>query len=138
VKHPKGLNPDVKIYDSGHRGNCPVEDIDQINAVSWFRYHYPQYHYLFFHPVNESRIPVQYRVKLNKCGMLPGMSDCVLLVSTDLHGYALIELKRQDRTKSKISEVQKRVLNAADKNGAFAAVAYGADQFKLAIADYLG
>jgi len=138
MKHPKGLSPGVKIYDSGLRGDCPVEHIEQINAVSWFRYHYPQYRYLFFHPVNEGNIPVHYRAKLNKCGMLPGMSDCVLLVSTDLHGYALIELKRQNRTKSKISEDQKRVLNAAFEAGAFAAVAYGAEQFKLAIADYLG
>jgi len=133
----KDLHESVKVYDSGYRGECDPEEIEQINCVSWFRHHYPQYQYLFFHPVNEGKIPVHYRTKLKKCGMLSGMSDCVLLVRTDLHPYALIELKRLDRTRSRISKDQKLVLNAAAEMGAFAAVACGAEQFKLAVADYL-
>ncbi len=133
----KGLHDSVKVYDSGYRGDCVTEEIDQINSVSWFRYTYPEYHYLFFHPVNEGKIPVQYRAKLKKCGMLPGMSDCVLLVSSMEYPYALIELKRKDRTKSKISSDQRAVLNAAADGGAFAAIACGAEEFKKAVADYL-
>jgi len=136
MKRIKGLSESVRVYDSGFRGSCPPEEIEQINSVSWFRHNYPQYQYLFFHPVNEGKIPVHYRAKLKKCGMLSGMSDCVLLVRTDLHPYALIELKRQDRTKSRISDDQKLVLNAAAEMGAFAAVACGFDEFKKSVDDY--
>ncbi len=137
MKHPKNLSEKVVIFDSGYRGQCPLEEIEQINSVSWFRYNYPEYYYLFFHPVNEAKIPAQYRAKLKKCGLLAGMSDCVLLVPSGGHPYALIELKREDRTKSRLSDDQKKVLNAATDVGAFTAVAYGAKEFKKAVAMYL-
>lgn len=137
MKHPKGLHKSVRIYDSGHRGSCPVEEIEQINSVTWFRWHYPDLVPLSFHPVNESKVQPHYRGKLAKLGLQPGIADWVILWPSGGYPYAVIELKRQDRTKSRLSTDQVAHLNAAAAVGAFAAVAYGCDQFKKAVADYL-
>ncbi len=135
MKHPKNLDPRVKIYDTGHRGDCPHEDIEQINAVSWFRLNYPQYDYLFFHVANEGDIKVQHGLKLKKMGNKKGVADLILLVSTNLHPFAVFEMKRTG--KGYLSDDQRKHLNAVVEQGGFACMCRGAKQFKLAVADYL-
>ena len=132
----KSLHKSVKIFDTGYRGECPYEEIEQINAVSWFRHNYPQYNCLFFHPVNEGKIPVQYRSKLNKMGMRSGIPDIVLLVSTNNHPYAVFEMKRTGG--GRLSASQKDCLNAASDQGAFACVCFGFEMFKMAVDEYFG
>jgi hypothetical protein len=127
-----------KTYDSGYRGACRKEDAEQIDCVAWVRHHYQAMAKLLMHPPNESKVPVQYRAQLSKMGILPGASDLILLYPASGHPYALFELKRCDRTKSRLSAAQRGVLDAADAVGAFASVCYGFDQFKLAFIDYIG
>ena len=56
----------------------------------------------------------------------------------DLGGVVgLFELKRLDRTKSKVSAEQKTFMQASADAGHFCAICYGFEQFKLAYADYL-
>ena len=131
----KNLHESVKIYDSGYRGDCPYEYVEQINAVSWFRHNYPQYRKLFFHVANESECRPQYRAKLSKMGITSGVSDLILLVPVGGYPYAVFEMKRTG--KGQLSPDQKLFLNAAAEMGAFAAVACGAEQFKLAVGYYL-
>lgn len=133
---PTPLHDSVRIYDSGFRGQCPPEYIEQIDAMSWIRFEYPQYSSLCFHPINEGEISVQYRQKLIKCGLTAGIADMVILIPAGGYPYAVIEIKRQDRTRSRLSEAQRLHLNAAAELGAFAAVAYGADQFKKCCLEY--
>lgn len=137
MRRPKGLHDAVRIYDSGYRGDCPKEEIEQINSVTWFRWNHPELVSLCFHPVNESKVAPQYRAKLSKMGLQPGIPDWVMLVPAGGYPYAVIELKRTDRAKSRLYEDQWKCLNLAAECGAFAAVAYGAEQFKLAVAEYL-
>ena len=127
----------IEIYDSGYRGKCRHEDSEHIDCVAWVRHHHPALAALLLHPANESMIPVQYRSKLSKMGLLTGASDLILLVPSSRHPYALFELKRCDRTKSRVSTAQHDVLQAADAVGAFSSVCYGFDQFKLAFTDYI-
>ena len=106
--------------------------------MSHFRHHYPQYSNLFFAPINEGNLPIQYRQKLDKMGQLKGMSDLVLLLPVNNHPFALFELKRKDKSKSTpISKEQKDILNSAADVGAFACVCYGFDEFKKALFDYM-
>lgn len=135
MRRTKGLHPDVKLYDSGYRGDCPHEYIEQINAVTWFRHHYPQYDRLFFHVANESDCNPQYRAKLNKMAVTPGIADLVLLAPSGRYHYAVFEMKRAG--KGYLSDDQKKHLNAAAEVGAFACMCRGANEFKKAVADYL-
>lgn len=136
MNHPKGLNKNVFIFDSGYRGECPREDIEQINSVSWFRNKYPELIHLCFHPVNESKVSAHYRGKLSKMGLQSGIADWVILSPSNGYHYACIELKRANRRKSTVSKTQKLHLNAVAECGGFAAVAYGFNEFKKAVEFY--
>lgn len=135
MRRPKGLHPDVKIYDPGYRGDCLYEDIEQMRAVTWFNFVYPEYENLFFHVPNEGDVAVQYRPKMKKMGVTPGIADLVLLVPMKGHPYAVFEMKREGA--GYLSEDQKKHLNAAAEVGAFACMCRGAAQFEKAVLDYL-
>lgn len=47
------------------------------------------------------------------------------------------EMKRCDRTKSRVTAKQREFLQAVADSGGFAAICYGFEQFKLAYADFL-
>jgi hypothetical protein len=127
----------IRIYDSGYRGKCRYEDAEHIDCVAWVRHHHPEHARLMHHPANESMVRVQYRAKLSKMGLLPGVSDLILLYPASGHPYAMFELKRRDRTKSRLSKAQRAVLTAADGVGAFASVCYGFEEFKQAFIEYI-
>lgn len=136
TRRPKGLHPSVRIYDGGYRGDCPKEYVEQINAVSWFRLEYPHLKPLFFHPFNEGKKSAQWAAKQAKMGLQPGIPDLVLLLPEGGYHYALFELKRTG--KGYLTQEEKNTLNDAAEVGAFACMCRGAEQFKLAVADYLG
>lgn len=127
----------VKIYDSGYRGICPVEDADQINFTSWFYYQYPHYSTLYFHVVNENTMPVQGRVKAKKKGLKAGVSDIFVMIKRGVYSGLVIELKRQDKTKSRVSIEQQCFLEEMDEQGFYCAVCYGFEQAKKCVQDYL-
>ncbi|QDH45791.1 putative nuclease containing VRR-NUC domain [Pantoea phage vB_PagM_PSKM] len=126
-----------EFYDgpTGPRGSSPKEKIEQVDAVAFTRYNFPGV--LFFHPVNEGNIPVQYRSKLVEQGMLAGISDFVILKpSRGFHG-ALIEMKRSNKSDSKVSPDQIEILKQARSEGYFTAITYGFDEFRKALLYYL-
>ena len=45
----------------------------------------------FTHVANESKVPVQYRVKLKRKGVSPGFPDYIIFVK---HGVLFLEMKR--------------------------------------------
>lgn len=116
-------NGGVRIFDDKYRGDCPKERIEQVNFISWLRFHYP--HVIAFHPVNEGDVPVQKRASLKEEGLLPGVSDVIILHKTKKHPYMVLEMKRKDSTKSRISDDQVKFLIGAADQGAFACVACG-------------
>ena len=127
----------TKIYDSGFRGDCMLEDTEQINCISWLDYNYPEIAPLLFHVVNESMMPVNGRVKAKKKGLRAGVPDMVFLYKVAGYSGLIIELKRKDRTKSPIRKTQKEYLARFSGQGFATAICYGADQFKLCIKEYL-
>ena len=103
----------------------PLEHIEQINLVAHCRKLWPKEFNLMLHVPNESNVPVQYRNKLSKCGLLPGASDWLILYPSNGKPYMALELKRSRKRDSSISQDQVDFLLNAEHVGAFACVAYG-------------
>ena len=123
----------IRIYDSGYRGDCRSERCEQIDAIGWLKHNYPDRWPLIFHCPGETKASPQHMQMRAKEGVKAGPPDII-----DLGGIVgLFELKRVDRTKSKVSKEQKEFLLAGAECGHFAAIVYGFEQFKLAYADYL-
>lgn len=124
----------IHIYDSHHRGPCPSERVEQINAMSWLSVHHADRYELVCHVPNESRGTAMHYAMRAKEGVKAGIPDIL-----DLGGpiLGMFEMKRLDRTKSSVSPDQKRILGAAAASGAFVAICYGAENFKLAYTAYV-
>lgn len=123
-----------RIYDSGYRGACRIERMEQIDCMSWLQFHHPHRWPLIFHCPNEVKAKPQHMSMRAKEGVKPGVPDII-----DLGGpvSGVFELKRLDRTKSSITKGQREFLIDAAAAGHFTAICYGFEQFKLAYADYL-
>lgn len=65
----------------------------QSACVKWFRYQYPEYKKLFFHPANGAKRDKITASILKGQGVEPGVSDLVLLVPNKDFIFFCIELK---------------------------------------------
>lgn len=127
----------IHTYDSHHRGACRSERAEQIDAMSWLAYNYPDHYRLCFHVPNESAGNAMHYAMRHKEGVKAGVPDIIHLGGAGSWRCGLFELKRLDRTKSRVSHEQTAFLEAAAEAGCFAAVCYGFEQFKVAWLDYL-
>lgn len=134
----KQLDSGIWVFDSGYRGDCPKEETDQISYGLWMQHRFPDV--LWFHVPNETgtRSGPQFVEKRRRMGVRSGVSDNVILTRGINHKCALIELKRRDKTKSKVSKSQTDVLEEAILEGHFGAIAYGLDEIKKATLFYFG
>lgn len=123
----------TKIYDSGYRGECRSERMEQIDAISWLSFNYPDRFSLVFHCPSETKAKPQYMQMRAKEGVRAGVPDIIDLGEI----VGLFEMKRLDSVKSKVSPEQRAFLANATLAGHFAAVCYGFEEFKRAYADYL-
>lgn len=123
----------IRIYDSNYRGECRSERCEQIDCISWLAFNYPDRFPLIFHCPGETKASPQHMQMRAKEGVRAGVPDIIDLGRI----VGLFELKRLDRTKSKISMQQREFLEHGVDAGHFAAICYGFEQFKLAYADYL-
>lgn len=123
-----------KVYDSGFRGQCPSETVEQVTFVARIRSKYPHtYGALLFHVRNEGKKTVQQVQREKLEGMTTGTADIIIPGSPTF----VCEMKRRDRTKSRVSPDQVTYLEAAVWAGAFACVAYGCDEAEKAFRDWL-
>lgn len=123
----------IRIYDSGYRGECPSEMAEQINCMGYLEKHHPDRWPLIFHYPAETKAKAQYMAIRRKLGVKSGIPDIIDFGSI----RGAFELKRQDRTKSKVSKEQMAFLEAVDASGGFAAIVYGFPQMMLAYSEYL-
>lgn len=123
----------IRIYDSGYRGDCRVETIEQIDCAGWLEFNHPDRWSLIWHTPNEARATASYMQKRQKMGVKSGVSDII--------DFGLVrgafELKRLDKSKCSVSKEQRAFLQAVAESGGFAAICYGFSEFKKAYADYL-
>lgn len=134
----KQLKSGIWVFDSGYRGDCPKEETDQISYGLWMQHRFPDV--LWFHVPNETgtRSGPQFVEKRRRMGVRSGVSDNVILTHGINHKCALIELKRRDKTKSKVSKSQTDVLEEAIVECHFGAIAYGLEEIKKATLFYFG
>lgn len=123
----------IRHYDSGYRGDCRSERCEQIDCISWLSFNYSERFRLVFHCPGETKAKAQHMQMRAKEGVRAGVPDIIDLGTT----VGLFELKRMDRTKSKVSKEQRAFLQDGADAGHFAAICYGFSEFKLAYADYL-
>lgn len=134
----KQLDSGIWVFDSGYRGECNSEETEQMTYGLWMDYHFPDV--IWFHVPNETgtKSGAQFVIKRKKMGVKSGVSDVIILSNGAAHSCAVMELKKEDRTKSQVSKCQRKFLEVAHKEGKFAAIAYGAEQLKKATLFYFG
>lgn len=117
------------------------EDKHQIDCVAWLRHNYPNL--LFWHTVNEGKKHIHSALRDEQAGLKKGVADFVILIGWPgcKYPFSAIELKRTNKSApgaaSPVSDEQREFLRDVRIRGGFAAVAYGYDQFRLAIAEML-
>lgn len=122
--------------------SCTLKELThQINCVAWLKYNHPEL--LFWHTVNEGAKHINSALLDGQSGLLKGVSDFVILIGVGGYGYpfAAIELKRTNKSgkakASPVSKEQKAFLDNVRRLGGFSAVAYGLEEFKIAVAKML-
>lgn len=122
----------LEFYESD-KDSTQVEDWHQVVSVDWVKYNHPEL--LFWHTVNEGKKTITAATRDAQAGLLKGVSDFSIVLPNGM--FAAIELKRTNKSgkgkASPVSDEQKEFLRAVRDRGGFAAVAYGFEQFKLAI-----
>lgn len=116
------------------------EDSHQVDCASWTKYHLPDL--MYWHTVNEGKKTMVSALRDEQSGLLKGVSDNVFFNGIDyLFPFGAIELKRVNKSgkgkASPVSKEQRDFLRRTRERGGFAAVAYGFEQYKLAVMDML-
>lgn len=130
--------PWLRVFgDQKYRGDCPLEELEQITFFNWLRREYPDsYGRIALHPKNEQkRRGRQFRAleKDKLLGMAPGAADIIIPGAPAF----VCEVKRRDHTKSAWQPDQLPYLEASQVAGAFVCVALGSDAARAAFLDWL-
>ena len=117
------------------------ESSEQQALIQWFKLQYSQYRLVaipngqWIAGVGKQKFALINKYKAE--GLTPGVSDLFLCVPTEKHAGLWIEMKDKGKTKSSISESQKQWLSDMILAGYLAKVAYGFDEAKAIIQDYI-
>lgn len=126
VEHQKRLKVRKKPGEEEHRIQCA--------CVNWFRLQYPTHASALFAVPNGGRRDRVSGAKLKAEGVLPGVSDLILLVARGGYHAMLIEMKT---SKGKQSPAQKVWQREMESRGYRYIVCHSFDEFRKAIDDYL-
>ena len=120
------------------------EDFLQSECVRWFSYQYPKLKKLLFHVPNggkrQSKINKQGKryspeaKKMKLMGVVPGVSDLILLVSRKGYGSLCLEMKTKSGDQS---PSQKEWMKETTAAGNKYALCRSFDEFEKTIKDYL-
>ena len=120
-----------KVYGKKEKGKQPSENAEMITFFNVLREDYPDLAVIATHIKNEGKRNINQIGKDKAEGLVTGFPDIVIL------GNPAFCCEMKSKGKSKISEDQEKVLNAATKNGAFACVAYGYEAAIDAVIEWL-
>lgn len=126
VEHQRRNRTRKRPDDEEHRIQCA--------CVNWFRLQYPKHASALFAVPNGGRRDRVSGAKLKAEGVLPGVSDLILLVSRDWCHGLLIEMKTP---KGKQSPAQRDWQREMESRGYRYIVCHSFDEFREAIDDYL-
>lgn len=117
------FNPEIPVYgDVNFRGKCASEEDEQRTFLNQLRIHHPDLFAVVVHPKNEGkRTMAQVAIDKSSGSIKTGASDIIIPCSPPL----VIEMKKQDHTKSHWQKGQQEYLIATQKLGACVCVALG-------------
>ena len=124
----------IPVYgDKSFRGKCPSEDREQVTFFNKLRREYPELGAIAIHIKNEGKRKHNQAARDKMEGMVTGASDIIIPGKSTF----VCEMKRQDHTKSNISQEQINYLHAAQEQGAFACIALGYEGAFLGLEKWL-
>lgn len=106
----------------------------QVACVRWFSYQFPELRGLLFAVPNGGRRDAVTGSKLKAEGVVPGVSDLILLMPSNGHGALLIEMKTE---RGRQTAEQKRWQELVERVGYQYAVCRSFDEFQKVINEYL-
>lgn len=106
----------------------------QVSMVNWFRLQYPSMRYNLFSVPNGGRRDAVTGAKLKAEGVLPGVSDLILLKSNRFYGALLIETKTKKGVQRKSQKEWEAKITA---DGYKYVVCRSLDDFIKVVTDYL-
>lgn len=126
------FNQKLKVYgDQQWRGECPLENAEQVTFFNQLRKKYPDtYGKIAIHTRNEGKRTKQQTDYLKIEGMVTGAADVICL-------NFVCEIKRKDHTQSHWQQGQEEYLLISQELGAFACVALGYEAALQAFDDFL-
>lgn len=127
----------MPILRAPRQERVSIEHLEQVKLVNWVRKMYPvESEYMFAVPNGGARNPVVAQ-KLKAEGVVAGVPDLMLLwPSRGFHGLA-IEMKKTGATWAHVSRDQRKWLSMLQAAGYCASVAYGFDNAKEIVKEYL-
>lgn len=111
-----------------------VEHLIQCACVRWFAYQHPELMGLLFSVPNGGRRDKVTAAKLKAEGVVPGVSDLLLLVPNKNYHALCIEMKD---VKGKQSDSQKAWQNKVEAKGYMYVICRSLDDFIRVVSDYL-
>lgn len=120
----------IKIYGSKIKG-APTESAEMITFFNWLRREHPQLATIAVHIRNEGKRSYEQTSRQKSEGLVTGAADIIIPGAPAF----VCEMKR--RASYRVSDAQKKYLEAAQSNGAFACIALGCDGAKRALMDWL-
>jgi len=126
VEHQRRAPQRRRPDDEEHRIQCA--------CVAWFRLQYPNHATALFAVPNGGRRDRVSGAKLKAEGVLPGVSDLILLLPRGRHHGLLIEMKTE---RGKQSPAQKEWQRDMAARGYLYVVCHSFDEFREQIDDYL-
>lgn len=112
-----------------------LECDEQVDAMAIVKEHYPSAWPLTFHVVNESAVPVGFRVKLAQRGLKSGVSDIITMFGPGA-GFEL-KIQRKTPRPSDVKDSQYAFAREMVNAGHPAYICWGASAFRQAWVDYL-
>ena len=110
------------------------EEQFQVALVGWFRVQYPEFSDLLYIIANGENVGPTRMKRLKQMGLVPGMPDLMLAVTTVHHPGLYIEMKS---TKGRLRESQKSIHMQLEGQRYKVVVSHGWDDAKKVIQEYL-
>lgn len=131
MKFPTGI---PVFGDATFRGECRPERAEQIEFMSWLKFNHPDYRKLVIHHKNEGKRTFKQVAYESADGSInAGVSDIVIPGNPAF----VIELKRLDHTKSRLTSDEESYLHLAMRSGCFAGIALGCRGLKEAFEKWI-
>lgn len=117
-----------------------TEYSEQIKLVNWFRLQYPKHKYLLTHFANGGYRGAKSGSLFKALGVVAGYPDLVLFLPRNRFHVLFIEMKKPivpGKPKAYISSEQKSIMQLLKEQGYCVTLAYGFDQAKSIILEYM-